>query len=112
MISIDETTTIGGHMFAMIHPQDGMEQKGSQESDWESKNEPTFTRVQHQQGRRQQPSRNQSQTTSAPKKQRPDSGPECSPQNVWTHSGSTRFAGSIGDLITGPDFEPWPTNTF
>ena len=46
------------------------------------------------------------------KKQRPLPEPECSPQNEWTHSGSTRFAVWIGDPKMGRHFLTLPTKFF
>ena len=41
-------------------------------------------------------------------KQRPLSGPESGPQNGWTHSGSLRVAGLIGDPKMSYDFGTVP----
>ena len=72
---------------------------------------PTHHSTQCQQGPQSPRKRNQQQDATAPKKQRPHSGPKCSPQNEWTHSGSTRFAGSIRDRKMGPVFGPFSMGT-
>ena len=83
----------------------------SSDPDWKTRRTQFTPSPQYQQGPTSTHTKKQQQAARGPQKQRPHFGPECSPQNGWTHCGSTRFAGSIRAPKVGPSFWPVPMST-